>query len=341
MRTIGWAGVLGTAGLWLQAQSGGPPGVRFEADQAEAALAILEVLRRGQVPGPALWARHFATGGYRRLLAREAAMGRPLTESAFRAYLADPVTMARAAELAVTVARWKLGNLSAALGRAREYLPAGTPIRATVYFLIKPAPNSFVFEPATNPAIMLFVDSAVTPAKLENTVAHELHHIGYATACRDTPEGADTPARQVRFWMGAFGEGLAMLAAAGGPDAHPHAVSDSAERAAWDREVGNERAAVALLERFFREVLEGRLVGRDSIRSRAMGFFGVQGPWYTVGWRMAREIEARDGRPVLLSLMCRPAALLARYNEIALDRTSGGRLPAWSPEVVEAILRSP
>jgi hypothetical protein len=40
-------------------------------------------------------------------------------------------------------------------------------------------------------------------------------------------------------WIGGFGEGFAMLAAAGGPDVHPHAVSASDERARWDKDVAN------------------------------------------------------------------------------------------------------
>ena len=39
--------------------------------------------------------------------------------------------------------------------------------------------------------------------------------------------------------IGAFGEGFAMLAAAGGPDVHPHAVSSPEERARWDKDMLN------------------------------------------------------------------------------------------------------
>ena len=49
--------------------------------------------------------------------------------------------------------------------------------------MIKPKTNSFVFEPASDPAIMLYLDPSRTRAQLENTVAHELHDIGYAAAC--------------------------------------------------------------------------------------------------------------------------------------------------------------
>src|SRR6185436_17967963 len=123
---------------------------------------------------------------------------------------------------AETLAAWTRAAPDAAGRRALAYLPAGARIRAKVYPVIKPAENSFVFEVKTDPAIFLFLDPKVAPEKLENTVAHELHHIGYGTVC--PPPGASAEierlppgARSAAQWMGGFGEGLAMLAAAGGP----------------------------------------------------------------------------------------------------------------------------
>lgn len=113
-----------------------------------------------------------------------------MTDSAFAAFLRADSMAAKAPLLRATVSEWKRADPSAALGRALAYLPPGTPIRARIYLLIKPRSNSFVFETRTNPAIMLFVDPAVSRNKLENTMAHELHHLGYARACPDeaTPD---------------------------------------------------------------------------------------------------------------------------------------------------------
>jgi hypothetical protein len=75
-----------------------------------------------------------------------------------------------------------------------------------------------VFEVDIDPAIMLYLDPARTAAQLENTIAHELHHVGYAAACRAPTDSAADPALSAALgWLGAFGEGVAMLAAAGGP----------------------------------------------------------------------------------------------------------------------------
>ena len=100
--------------------------------------------------------------------------------------------------------------------------------------MIKPGTNSFVWEAPSNPAIFLYLDPDVTRAKFENTVAHELHHIGLASV----ESGYDKKiavlqerARAAASWMGAFGEGFAMLAAAGGPDVDPQAQSSAKEHA--------------------------------------------------------------------------------------------------------------
>lgn len=312
------------------------PAVTVVTDEAEAALAILEVRKAGREPGPELWQRLFASEGYRRLAAREQAIGRPMTDSAFAAFLQADSMAARAPLLRATVSDWKRADLSASLGRALAYLPRGTAIRARIYLLIKPKSNSFVFETTTNPAIMLFVDPAVPRNKLENTMAHELHHLGYARACPEEPAGDHpSPAARARHWISAFGEGLAMLAAAGGPGIHPHATSDSADRIRWDRDIDRVATGFAGLERFLGDVVEERVTDADSIQTAAMSFFGEQGPWYTVGWTMARTIEAADGRAALLAVICRPAELMTRYNDAAGRLRPAAPLPRWS----EGLLR--
>ena len=97
--------------------------------------------------------------------------------------------------------------------------------------MIKPQSNGFVFEAATAPAIFLYLDPKQSRAEFENTVAHEAHHIGlssldaaYGEKIKSLPEDARKAAR----WMGAFGEGMAILAAASSPDAPP--VADLPER---------------------------------------------------------------------------------------------------------------
>jgi len=221
------------------------------------------------------------------------------------------------------------------------YLPDWARIRAHVYPVIKPRTNSFVFEASTDPAIFLYLDPLESAAKFENTVAHELHHIGFSSVSLDDSTryaGLPPATRTALQWLSAFGEGFAMLAAAGGPDVHPHATSPPADRARWDRDLRHFGPDLQTLDRFFLDVIDGRLAG-DAATERAMTFFGVQGPWYTVGWRMAVMVERHDGRAALIRCMLDPRELLERYDAAARDaRGQGGpALPLWSPRLIAAL----
>jgi hypothetical protein len=261
-------------------------------------------------------------------------MDRGFEDGAFRQFIESDSLLARASLLTAALAEWKRVDPAAAADLALAYLPAGARLRATLYPVIKPQPNSFVFDLATDSAaIFMFLHPAIAAEKLENTLAHELHHVGHAAACSgaDPFAGPDGTREAVR-WMGAFGEGIAMLAAAGGADRHPHAVSPPADRERWDRDVANAPADVARLERFFLEVIEGTLSAPDSVRAAAMDFFGEQGPWYTVGWLMAATVERAQGRERVVATLCEPHRLLVEYNAAAAEhnRATGASLPLWS-----------
>ncbi len=212
--------------------------VRIVTDEAEAAIAILAAAAAGRPIGEEDWQRLFATEAYRRLAERERAMGRDFEESAFREFLLSGSLLGDLATLSATVASWREADLGASARLALGYLPPGTRLSARLYPVIKPRPNSFVFTGASPPGIFMYVDPAIPRAKLENTLAHELHHIGLSSACEGKPD-ADRPERVTvaATWTSAFGEGLAMLAAAGGPEIHPHAVSAPDET----RQVGSRR----------------------------------------------------------------------------------------------------
>ena len=314
------------------------------ADQALAALRILDQIRAGHEVTAEEWRRLRESEGYRRLRRREESMGRPFPDSLFVAFLHADSTLRRAEALRRTVDAWKKADLAAAGRRALSYLPPDAAIRAKVYLTIKPWTNSFVFETRTDPAIFLYVDPAVTPAKFENTVAHELHHIGYAGACAAAEDTTLAPeVASARMWMSAFGEGVAMLAAAGDPDTHPHAASGPEERKRWDRSMESFAGDLRTLDSFFLDVLDGRAGDADSVRARAMTFFGVQGPWYTVGYRMAVTVERAEGRDGLIAVLCDPPKLLAAYNRAAAREplAAGAKAPLWSERLLGRITTSP
>jgi hypothetical protein len=171
-----------------------------------------------------------------------------------------------------------------------------------------------------------------------------LHHIGYSSVAslaearqKDLPPNVK-PAVE---WMGAFGEGFAMLAAAGGPDIDPHAASSPEEHARWQRDMAHFNQDVGSLQEFFLDVIDQRLVGKDKIDEKAYTFFGEQGPWYTVGYKMAVIIEKRYGRKQLIECMLDPRELLASYNRAATEINNDGKekLALWSPDLMRKIGR--
>jgi hypothetical protein len=62
--------------------------------------------------------------------------------------------------------------------------------------------------------------------------------------------------------------------------------------------------------------LAGRL-SEEQIRERGFAFFGIQGAWYTVGWKMAVTIERIYGRQKLIECFCDQRKLLPAYNRAA------------------------
>ena len=332
----------------LAAQQAPPAGrvdVRLQPDQAEATLRLAGELAAGRTPHDSLWQRLLASEGYVRLARRERGLGRPFTDSAFRAFVASPALAGRLPALRATLRDWSALDPSRAAARAFAYLPAGTRLRATIYPAVKPASNSFVFETrGENPAIFLYVDPTMPAAKFENVLAHELHHIGITAGCAALPDSA-TPAEPVRTtlaWMGALHEGVAMLAAAGGASVHPHATSDSAERAVWERDLARVGDDVRALEQFWLGMLDGRYPTEEAQRAAAMRFFATdtvpQGAHYTVGWLMASTIERELGRERLVASLCDARLLLGAYEAAAARRgVAKEPLPRWSPTLLRRL----
>ncbi len=314
--------------------------VRLVTDEADAVLAVLARKKANQPITDDDWNRIFVSEGYTRLKKRELAMQRPFEDADFRKFVLSDELAQRAVALEETLAKWKRADLTKAGVLALAYLPAGAQIRAKIYPVIKPRDNSFVFDVKTDPAIFLYLDPAVSQKKFENTLAHELHHIGYGSGCPTSQTSAEIAklspnAEAVVRWIGGFGEGFAMLAAAGGSSVHPHDVSEPAERARWDQDMKNFNADLKKVEAFFLGVLEGKITG-DEISKQGFSFFGVQGPWYTVGWRMSALIEETFGRQRLIAVMCDQRLLLATYNEAATiyNRKAKEPLVLWSEAVV-------
>lgn len=319
--------------------------VHVITDEADAVLAVLAKRKTNQPVAEADWQRLFSSEGYVRLKKREATMQRAFEDTEFKTFVLSDDLAERAPALAETLAKWKQADVSNAARLALAYLPENARIQAKIYPEIKPKANSFVFDVKTDPAIFLYIDPKVSKEKFENTLAHELHHIGFGSTC-PTPQISEAisklpqNAQNVLLWIGAFGEGFAMLAAAGSPDIHPHAVSLPDERAQWDRDMANFKPDLKKVEKFFLDVLGDKL-SEEERTNAARSFYGVQGAWYTVGWKMAVMIEKTYGRAKLIECMCDQRELLATYNKAAAkyNRTAREPLAVWSPSLIDGIGR--
>lgn len=291
-------------------------------DEPEAVLSILEKRAAGQEITAADWNRLFSSEGYVRLAAREHSMNRKFDEETFRAFVMSDELLGRREMLARTLGSWKQADLSRAEARAAAYLPAGTRISAKVYPSIKPATNSFVFDLPKDPAIFLYLDDEPRE-RFETTVAHELHHVGYASGC-----GGGNASDLVK-WLGGFGEGFAVLASGGDRDPQRH--SEEEVRVAWDEGSKHFEENFRTVEAFLLDVHAGKLT-KEEQGKRARELYGLVGPWYTVGWRIGTTIEQTLGRDALVAAICDRSKLIATYNRAAdawAERT-GERLPKFS-----------
>ena len=302
-------------------------------------LAILTKQADHQTITDADWQKIFSSEPYIRLKKRESSMHRAFTDEAFQKFVLSPELTARRLQLQKTLDSWKRADLHAAAARILPYLPADARIRATVYPVIKPQTNSFVFE---QNAIFLYVNPETSATEFQNTVAHECHHIGLSSAgaAYDKQIESEGPnVKPVLTWIGAFGEGLAVLAAAGSPDVHPLAAYNEDERKRWDSDMKYWDREFAELDQFFQDILRGGFTDKDTITHVAFTFFGYRGPWYLVGYKMAVVIEKELGRAALLEGMTDPRKLLLHYNKAAKQINSAGKekLPLWSDPVIAAM----
>jgi hypothetical protein len=320
--------------------------VTLVTDEVDAALSIIRSAASGEMPTARQWSALFESQGYEHLKEREAAMGRAFTDSSFAQFLTADSVAARLPAIARVVPELERIDVTAAARMALAYLPVGAPIRARLYLEIKPHTNSFVFTGRDSvPSIFIYVQTDETAAQLNNTLAHELHHIGTNAACRNAPSADSmrtTPAeRMLLEYLTAFGEGRAMLAAAGSPDVHPHATDADSIRARWDRDVAHAPADIADLSGFITDVIAGRIATADSVQRRGNSYFGVQGAWYTVGWLMASTVEREAGRDSLIGTLCDPVGFLSQYDHAAKQSNAkkGTNLPLWPAPLIDTLSR--
>jgi hypothetical protein len=318
--------------------------IQFHLDttEADAILSILHKHATSQPVADADWQKLFTSEPYIRLKKREASMHRDFTDADFKQFVLTDAVLQKAPLLQKTLDTWKSINLVAVGNRILPYLPTDARVKASVYPVIKPKTNSFVFETDTNPAIFLYLDPEQLLSEFENTVAHESHHIGFSAANKQYDEKIKSlppNGQKAAEWMGAFGEGLAVLAAAGSADVHPLKDFPHDQRIRWDQDYKFVDQQLIQLNQFFEDLISEGFARPEVADHEAFTFFGYRGPWYTVGYLMGSIVEKRFGRAVLVDCIADPRKLLAKYNEAATEHnaTSADKLPLWSTEVLKGV----
>lgn len=256
--------------------------VQFKLDtsEADAVLAILQERSAGRAPTESDWKRLFESEPYVRLKKREGSMHREFSDEDFKKFVMSDELLRKAPALRETLEARKETSLRAVAGRILPYLPATAKVRASVYPVIKPLSNSFVFESDTNPAIFLYLDPDQTQSDFENTVAHESHHIGFSDATKQYEakiKSLPPNPEKAAEWMGAFGEGLAVLAASGSPDVHPLRDFKQADQICWDQDMKYVNQQLSELNQFFKDVIDGGFTKPEIADHEAYTFFGYRG----------------------------------------------------------------
>lgn len=327
-----WQGAAGSP-----ASAAARKGLRLVDDEAKAVLAILARRARAQPVEPARWSALFATEGFRRLSERQHAFRDPFPPETFKAFVESPALLDQRQALAQALRRFHAAGLQACGRRALAYLPPGSVLDAAVYPVVKPQSNSFAYDLEHQAALFLSLHTDYSTARFAATLAHELFHVGFAQNCPPAairPQIEALPAqRKLLFdWMvGGFGEGLAVLAAAGGPDVDPASVAPANAAPEWAEASKTFASRMDQLTGFFRRLLSGELDAETSDEPGS-ALLGVQGPWYTVGWRVAVTIEKGLGRPALVDCIADMRKLLPAYNRLA----PAAGLPPWPADVADA-----
>lgn len=324
--------------------------VRVDSTQAEAALDLLAARARGETVPASSWTRVFESEGYRRTLERELAIDERLgidrgySNESFLVWAESDAALEGLAARKETLAAWADVDVDAAAARAKAYLPPDVRLVATVYPIVRRQLNSFVWDLPDNPAIFMAVGTDVSAEELELTLAHELHHVGLSGVCEKPESAAGDRVAAARDWLSGFGEGLAVLAAGGGPDGNTHAVGQADLRTAWQERQNNVEADMRQLEAFLLDVAEGRTEGEDA-RRQGMAFVSAegvpQGAFYSLGWFMAVVVERHLGREAVVAATCDHGRLLTDYQRIATthsgERYAERPLPTWSERFLRVL----
>lgn len=313
--------------------------VQLILDQCEAALEVIEYNVTGN---PALWdsslEKLFNTKGYFWLKERELAMdelGQAFSDEEFKEFILSDNLKEQLYQLQAVLSKLRNLDMEKIVEKAQSYLPEDCPIDSYLIPLIKPLENSFVYQVDGKIAVFLYLNPQYTKAEMENIIIHELHHVGLGNIYKEIPSQIKNPGlREIFRWTQALGEGYAMLAAAGGVDQHP-VVYDSELKNMWDKRMNSFADDFEQVNEFFIKLLKQELNEKNAME-KGFEMFGIQGPWYTVGWQVAVTIEKIYGRKSFIECIANPLQQFTMFNNAVTtyNRVQKENLPTWSEKII-------
>lgn len=316
--------------------------VQFILDQCEAALEVIEFNVKGN---PTLrnssLEKLFNTKGYLWLKERELAMGelgQAFSDEKFKEFILSDNLKEKLHQLQAVLSKLRDLDMEEMVEKAQGYLPEDFPIDSYLVPLIKPLENSFVYQIDGKIAVFLYLNPQYTKAEMENIIIHELHHVGLGEIYKAIPSQIENSGlREIFRWTQALGEGYAMLAAAGGVDQHP-VFYDSELKNKWDQRMDSFADDFEQVNKFFIKLLKQELNEADAME-KGFEMFGIQGPWYTVGWQVAVTIEKVYGRKSLIECIANPLQQFAMFNNaIKIHNLEQRIVPlGWSGEIINFI----
>ncbi len=288
------------------------------------------------------WKNLYSSKGYKWLVKRENDMGNEFSKNEFKSFLLDENQINKYENYMKSWELLKNIELDQLLAKTKKYLPEKAKIDTKIIPVIKPKNNSFVHEIKNKLVLFIYLEPGISSAKLENKLIHELHHIGFDDIY--TPEKYNylsQRSQKIIEWTNAFGEGFAMLAAAGGPNNHPNKFEEKSKQK-WDSNIKRFNKDFELIEEFFDRILKDDFSSEKELYERGYELMvnnGGQGSWYTVGWKIAVVIEKILGKEVLLDCMLELTKLYPRYNEAVKNYNEkfNENLKSWSDKIINSL----
>jgi len=315
--------------------------ITVDFSESDKVISILQKLQKNQVISDSDWTELFNAIPYQLLQKREAAYNNTMSNNEFKRFVLSKDLLDHTSALMQTISAWRTIDMNEAGKQVFKYLPEEAIIKVKMFIVIKPFENSFVWSEGDNKYIFLYLNTSLSKAQLQNKVMHELHHIGMNSLDKKLYSIiAHLPVNQQNAisWLGGLSEGEAMLAAAGSPDVHPLQYDDTAKRNRWDRDMANFNNDLDSLQQFYLKILDGKLKNDDEFAEAASPFYGYQGPFYTVGYRMVSLIEKTFGRQILVNSYIDQRNLLILYNKaVYVKKNKKQNLKPWSSEIIKRL----